>query len=105
MVTPILVKAPAMSTTSLKIPEDLKQRALAAARQQGISPHAFMVEAIRAAASQAEKRARFVADALASKEEALATGKGYAADEVHAHLRSRAQGKPGNKPKAKTWRA
>lgn len=93
-----------MSTTSLKLPEDVKQLAAAAAGHQGVTPHAFMVEAIRAAATAAEKRAGFVAEALASKAEALKSGKGYRAAEVHAYLRSRAQGKPAPRPKAKAWR-
>jgi hypothetical protein len=31
-----------MSTTSLKLPDDMKQLAAAAARRQGVTPHAFM---------------------------------------------------------------
>jgi len=72
-----------MSTTSLKLPEDVKQLAVAAAKQQGVTPHAFMVDAIRVAAVAAEKRAAFVADAVASRAETLGSGKGYSADEVH----------------------
>lgn len=94
-----------MSTTSLKLPDDVKQLAAAAARQQGVTPHAFMVDAIRAAATNAERRAQFVADAVASRKEAVKSGKGYAAEEVHAYLQSRARGKSAAKPKAKTWRA
>lgn len=93
-----------MSTTSLKLPEDIKQLAIAAAQQQGITPHAFMVEAIRSAATQAEKRARFVAEALASRAEALESDRAYAAEDVHAYLRARSQAKPVAKPKAKSWR-
>lgn len=96
---------PAMSTTSLKLPEDVKQLAVAAAKQQGITTHAFMVDAIRTAATNAERRAQFVADAVASRKEAVKSGKGYAADEVHAYLRAQAQGKSASKLKAKTWRA
>ncbi len=95
----------AMSTTSLKLPEDLKQLAVAAAKRLGVTPHAFMVEAIRAAATNAERRGRFVADAVASREQAVESGQGYAAEEVHAYLRDRAQGRPATKPKAKSWRA
>lgn len=93
-----------MSTTSLKLPEDVKQLAAAAAKHQGISSHAFMVDAIRAAAVAAEKRAGFVADAMASRDEAVKSGKGFSASEVHAYLRGRAQGKASPKPKAKSWR-
>lgn len=94
-----------MSTTSLKLPDDVKQRAAAAAKQQGVTTHAFMVDAIRAAASNAELRAQFVADAVAARKDALKSGKGYAAEDVHAHLRARVQGKATPKPRAKTWRA
>lgn len=94
-----------MSTTSLKLPDDIKQLAAAAAKQQGVTPHAFMVDAIRAAAMNAERRAGFVADAIASRNEAVKSGKGYAAEDVHAYLRARAQGKAAPKPRAKSWRA
>lgn len=94
-----------MATTSLKLPEDLKQLAVAAAKQQGVTPHAFMVDAIRAAAVAAEKRAVFVSDAVASRGEALKSGKGYSATEVHAYLKARARGKAASKPKAKAWRS
>lgn len=94
-----------MSTTSLKLPEDVKQLAAVAAKLQGISPHAFMVDAIRAAATNAARRAQFVADAVASREEAVKSGKGYAAAEVHACLRARVRGESAPKPRAKSWRA
>lgn len=92
------------STTSLKRPEDVKQLAVAAAAHQGVTPHAFMVDAIRVAAVAAEKRAAFVADALASRTEAIKSGQGYSAAEVHACMTARASDKTVNKPKAKTWR-
>ncbi|MFP5305031.1 MAG: hypothetical protein ACLGI7_04295 [Gammaproteobacteria bacterium] len=93
-----------MSTTSLKLPDDVKQLAVAAAKHQGITPHAFMVEAIRTVATAAERRAALVADALAAEAEFLRTGKGYDASEVHEYIRSRAQGKKAARPKAKSWR-
>jgi len=93
-----------MSTTSLKLPEDVKQLAAAAAKQQGTTPHAFMVEAIRSAAIAAEKRASFVADAIESKAEATRSGTGYDAAEVHSYIRARAQGRRAPKPRATPWR-
>jgi predicted transcriptional regulator len=93
-----------MSTTSLKLSDELKERAIAAAQRQGVSPHAFMVNAIDLAATAAEQRARFVADAQAAREKMLKTGKGYDADQVHAYLQARIAGKKPGKPKAKSWR-
>jgi len=93
-----------MSTTSLKLPDELKQRAIAAAERQGISPHAFMVDAIAQAALAAERRAGFLAEAKAARDDMLKTGKGYDAEEVHAYLKARIAGKNATKPKAKSWR-
>lgn len=93
-----------MSTTSLKLPEEVKRLAVAAAKQQGVTPHAFMVDAIRAAAVAAEKRADFVADALASRAESLESGEGYPATDVHAYVRARVRGKTATRPKATRWR-
>ena len=93
-----------MSTTSLKLPQELKKRAAAAAQARGITPHAFMVSAIEQAAALAEKRAAFISEAAAARNAMLKTGKGYSAGEVHAYLRSRVGGKPAKRPKAKSWR-
>jgi predicted transcriptional regulator len=93
-----------MATTSLKLPDDLKQRAVGAAQKQGMSPHAFMVQAIEQAASAAELRAEFFADALAAKEQMLVSGKGFEAQDVHGYLKARIEGKSVSKPKAKSWR-
>jgi predicted transcriptional regulator len=72
-----------MSTTSLELPDELKQRAAAAARHAGFTPHAFMVAAIEQATASAEARAHFVAQAEAARKDTLHTGKGYDAAAVH----------------------
>ena len=92
-----------MSTTSLKLSEELKQRAVAAAERQGVSPHAFMVQAIEQAATAAEKRASFVGAAQAAREQMLSSGVGYDASEVHAYLKGRVAGDKAARPKAKPW--
>lgn len=93
-----------MSMTSLKLPEDVKRLAGAAAQRNGVTLHAFMVEAIRAAAIAAERRAAFVTDAQGARAEALESGKALDADEVHAYLRAHAQGQTVPRPRARTWR-
>lgn len=92
-----------MATTSLKLPDELKQRAIAAAEKSGISPHAFMVQAIEQAATAAERRAEFVADARKAREQMIKSGKGFDAEAVHAYLRARIAGVKAAKPKAKSW--
>ena len=94
-----------MPTTSLKLNDELKERVAAAAERVGVSPHAFMVDAIRDATDRAEGRARFVVDALDALRESLESGKGYDADEVHRYLTDRVTGKSTSRPKAKTWRS
>jgi len=93
-----------MSTTSLKLTDELKRRAAAAAQSQGVTPHAFMVAAIESATTAAEQRASFVAEALAARSAMLDHGQGYDADEVHAYLQNRVSGKKSARPKAKPWR-
>ncbi len=92
-----------MSTTSLKLSDELKQRAVAAAEQKGVSPHAFMVQAIEQAATAAERRASFVAEARAAREQMLGSGTGYDASEVHAYREARVAGDKAARPRAKSW--
>jgi len=94
-----------MSTTSLKLPDDVKARAVAAAKRRGVTPHAFMVEAIRSAASAAERRAEFVSAALSARKAMRKTGTGYRATDIGSYLRARARGQTAPKPKAKPWRS
>ncbi|MDO8787000.1 MAG: hypothetical protein Q7J42_02865 [Sulfuritalea sp.] len=94
-----------MTTTSLKLSDELKQRAVAAAEKKGVSPHAFMVQAIEQAATSAERRTAFVSEAQSAREQMLKTGKGYDADEVHAYLKARIAGSKPVKPKARPWQS
>jgi predicted transcriptional regulator len=93
-----------MSTTSLKLSEELKQRAATAAQELGVTTDAFMVEAIRQAADAVEQRSQFVADALAAREEMLKSGMGHDADDVSTYLRDRIKGSQPPRPAAKPWR-
>lgn len=93
-----------MTTTSLKLPENLKKRATLAAQELGISPHAFMVSAIEQAAKSTEQRLRFIAEAKTARNEMIETGKGLDADEVHTFLKSKAAGKKVPNPRVRVWR-
>ena len=92
-----------MSTTSLKLSDELKAQAAEVAQSKGMTTHAFMVEAIRLAASAAQQRAQFVEEALAARAAMAKSGKGYAVDEVHAHLRQRIKGGAAKPLTAKNW--
>lgn len=98
------LRSATMSTTSLKLSEELKQRATNAALELGVSPHAFMVEAIRKAADQAEQRSQLVAQAQAARADMLRSGDGFSPDTVREHLRQRAGGRHADAPGTASWR-
>ena len=89
-----------MTTTSLKLPDALKQRVNALAALANKSPHAFMVDLIAAETERIEEDRAFMARAEASLKHHQETGIGYDAKEVHAYLRAKIQGvtKPEPKP-------
>ena len=93
-----------MVPTTLKLPDELKKRVAALVHGTGKSAHAFMVDAIEQQTILAERRKAFVADAKTAKEDMNRTGKGYPAEEVHAYMGARAEGKKVSRPKAKRWR-
>ena len=90
--------------TTLKIAADLKRRVVAAAKAANKSPHAFMLEAIEHQTRLDEERRGFVAEAVAARSEAITSGRGYAAAEVHRYLAARVRGDRAARPKARTWR-
>jgi predicted transcriptional regulator len=93
-----------MSTTSLKLPDELKLRASTAAEELGISTHAFMVGAIRQAADAVEQRTQFVAQAQGARADMLQSGQGHDASEVRAYLRARLADPAAARPAVKPWR-
>ena len=90
-----------MSTTTIRIEDELKARVAAAAEQLGKTPHAFIVEAIAQQVEQAELDADFhrVADARWAK--ALASGKTVPWDKARAYLEARARGAKARRPSAR----
>lgn len=93
-----------MSTTSLKLPEELKNRVVGAAKAKGTSPHAFMLDAIERMTSAAERRTIFVDEAMEARNDMLPSGMGYPASDVHAYLEGRLRGEKVSRPKAVSWR-
>ena len=93
-----------MGTTTLKLPDQLKDRIAEVVDGTGKSPHAFMVEAIEQQTRLAEQRKSFVADALKAREHAMRTGKAYAFEDVKSFYTERLAGKPAKRPRLKRWR-
>ena len=92
-----------MSTTTIRLPEELKARIDTAAEKAGRSPHALIVALLERGIEQAEQRSSFVAEALAAREEFAENHLGYDADELHRYLAERAEGKKARRPPVKKW--
>ena len=91
-----------VSTTSLKLTDEIKLQAANAAKDLGITTHAFMVEAIKQASINAELRRSFIEDANNSRKEVLQEGKVHDAEKVFKHLKARIAGKKSTL-KAANW--
>jgi predicted transcriptional regulator len=90
-----------MSTTTIRLPEELKARVAAAAEHSGTTAHAFILEAIAEKAEQAERRADFDAVAEARYAGIVASGKTIPWAEMRAHLEARLACKATQRPVAR----
>jgi len=84
---------------SLRLPEDVKKRVEKLARAQEVTPHGFMLEAIREKLAAEEARAAFHAEAKRRLERMKKAGTGIPAEEVFEYLRQRAEGGRARRPK------
>jgi predicted transcriptional regulator len=99
MVLPDPRDAAMPSTTSLKLPDELKERISTLAHGVAQTPHAYMVEAIAQKVARDEKRRSFLEDARQSQEEVARTGIVYAHEDVMRWFRASATGKKTRKPR------
>jgi len=91
-----------VSTTSLKLTDEIKLQAANAAKDLVITTHSFMVEAIKQASINAELRRSFIEDANNARKEVLQEGKVHDAEKVFKHLKARVAGKKSTL-KAANW--
>ena len=89
------------STTTLKLPDELKTRIASAAEAANQAPHAFMIEALAAQTALIERRQEFLATAVAAEQEVAEYGLIYDADEVLSYIEAKLNGKSAKRPKAK----
>ena len=90
-----------MSTTTIRIDEELKERVAVAAEKAGKTAHAFMLEAIQHSVDQVELDDDFHRAADARWAKLLATGKTVGWDSAKAWLEARARGDRPRKPLAR----
>ena len=77
------------TTTTLKLPRELKARVLRVAKKTGRTPHGFMLHAIEQQTTREERMEAFVKEALAADRAVEESGEVYAAADVHAWLARR----------------
>jgi predicted transcriptional regulator len=87
------------NTTSLKLPDELKEKVSTLAQCVAQTPHAYMVEAIEQKVARDEKRREFVQSALDSRAEFKRTGIVYDGDAALKYFRDLVAGKKVKRPK------
>jgi predicted transcriptional regulator len=90
-----------MTTTTIRIEDDLKARVAAAAERAGKTAHAFMLDAIAQTVEQAELDEAFHRVADARWANVLGTGKTVPWDDAKAWLEARSRGERPRKPVAR----
>jgi predicted DNA-binding protein len=94
-----------MSTTTIRLPEELKARIASAAKRAGKTTHSFILEAIAEKAEIEEQRADFDAVADARFAKIVESGKTIPWTEMRRYLEDRVAGKAPPRPIAKKKRA
>ena len=87
-----------MSTTTIRLPEELKARVAAAAERAGTTSHNFILEAIAEKADSAERRADLADVAERRYAGIVATGKTIPWAKMRRYLEDRAAGKKAKRP-------
>ena len=87
------------TTTSLKLPDELKERIADLTRGVAQTPHAYMVEAIAQKVGRDEMRRSFIESAQRSQEQFERTGIAYRAEDVHRYILGKAAGGSPRKPR------
>lgn len=90
-----------MSTTTIRLPEELKARVEAAAKRTGTTPHSFILDAIAKKTEQEELRADFDSTAEDRYARIVATGKTIPWLEMRGYLEDRIVGKEVKRPVAR----
>jgi len=90
-----------MSTTTIRLPEELKARVAAAAKRAGTTSHNFILEAIAEKADQEERRAEFHDTAERRYAQIVATGKTIPWPEMRRYLEAQLAGKKARRPAAR----
>ena len=87
-----------MSTTTIRLTEDLKHRIAQAATRKGTSSHAFMLDALADRVDEDERRQGFHDAAEQRYQAIIASGMTIPWSEMQTYLKSRAAGGTPSRP-------
>ncbi len=90
-----------MTTTTIRLEDDMKSRVAAAAEREGKTAHAFILEAIARTVEQVELDEEFQRIARERWKKVISTGKTVAWDDARAYLKARSVGDAPPKPAAR----
>lgn len=90
-----------MTTTTIRLPEELKAKVTAAAARAGTTAHAFILDAIAEKTANEERRADFDAQAEERHAKVVASGMTIPWSDMRAYLERRIGGKPAKRPAAR----
>ena len=87
-----------MSTTTLRLPEEVKQRIERLASAQGKSAHALMIDTLDAGTAALERQLDFEAEAQQRLTEYHRTGEHHSLEDMRTYVLVRARGEDPPKP-------
>ena len=90
-----------MSTTTIRIPDDLKDKVARAAKRAGTTAHNFILEAIAEKAELTEQRNNFLSVAESRYSAIVASGRTIPWADMQRYLRDKVAGKKVSRPAAK----
>lgn len=88
-----------MTTTTIRLPKDLKEKVTRTAERIGKTPHGFILEAIAEKAEHEEQRAAFVENAEQRYARLVESGKTIAWSDMRRYLERRVGGGQVARPK------
>jgi predicted transcriptional regulator len=91
------------STTSLKLPEELKAIIAETAKRRGKTAHALMVEALQQAMEEAQVEDEFHREAMQAYEDTAATNICYSHEEISNWMLAKLRGENPPKPKPQPY--
>lgn len=93
----------ASSTTTIRLPDDLKESINQLAQMHGQTPHAYIVQALAERIELDKRASEFESEALARLSQFKQDGLTIPFDEMTHYLRKRIQGKNTTPPVFKKW--